>query len=100
MEPRNILITGSPGCGKSTLIEKVVLELHAPVTGFVTREIRERGVRVGFSIDTHDGKSGTLAHVDIESPLRVGKYGVAIQVLEELAVPFYLSMTIRLGPFT
>jgi nucleoside-triphosphatase len=55
MRPKNILITGLPGCWKATLVEKIVHQLNLPVVGFTTREIRERGNRVGFSIDTFDG---------------------------------------------
>jgi nucleoside-triphosphatase THEP1 len=49
---KNILITGLPGCGKSTLIERIVRKLERPAIGFFTREIREKGRRVGFSINT------------------------------------------------
>ena len=47
---RNILVTGPPRMGKSTLIERIVSKIRRPVTGFFTREIREGGKRVGFSI--------------------------------------------------
>jgi len=47
---KNILLTGPPGCGKSTIIEKIVQRINLPCTGFFTREMRERGRRVGFSM--------------------------------------------------
>jgi nucleoside-triphosphatase THEP1 len=50
----NILFTGPPRRGKSTLIECVVKEIKRPATGFFTRDITEKGNRVGFSIDTLD----------------------------------------------
>jgi len=84
---KNILLTGPPGCGKSTLIEKVVRGIKAPVTRFLTSEIREKGKRVGFSIRTFDGKEQILAHVRVGSPFHVGKYGVSIEALEALAIP-------------
>jgi nucleoside-triphosphatase len=84
---KNILITGPPGSGKTTLIEKIVSGTDVPVTGFLTREIRERGARVGFSIETFDGRQEMLAHVRLGSPFRVGKYGVKTETLEALAVP-------------
>jgi nucleoside-triphosphatase len=87
MEPKNILFTGSPGCGKSTLIEKIVRQARRPSTGFFTREIREEGRRVGFSINTLDGRLGLLAHRDIKSPYRVGRYGVNLKDIERIAVP-------------
>jgi nucleoside-triphosphatase len=87
MNKSNILITGAPGCGKSTVIEKVVERIDHPATGFFTREIREKRRRVGFSIMTLDGRVGVLAHEDNESPWRVSKYGVNFQDIEEIAVP-------------
>lgn len=87
MNGKNILFTGKPGCGKTTLIEKVIKRLKRPATGFFTREIRERGMRTGFSIETLDGKRGVLAHVDIKGQFRVGKYGVNIEDIDHIAVP-------------
>ncbi len=87
MAKRNILITGQPGCGKSTLIERVVDRIEEHVTGFFTREIKEKGRRVGFSINTLDGREGILAHQNIKSPFRVGKYWVSLKDIETVAVP-------------
>jgi nucleoside-triphosphatase THEP1 len=83
----NIFVTGPPRCGKSTLIERVVGRIQKPMTGFFTQEIRERGKRVGFSITTLDGKEGVLAHQEIKSRFRVGKYGVNLGHIDEIAVP-------------
>jgi nucleoside-triphosphatase THEP1 len=85
--PKNILFTGLPGCGKSTLIEKIVRRINRPCTGFFTKEIRDRGRRVGFSIKTLDGKHGILAHIDIRSRIRVGRYGVNLKDIDKIAVP-------------
>ena len=87
MKKTNILITGPPGCGKSTVIEKVINRMEEPVGGFFTREIQERGRRVGFSITTLDGREGILAHQNIRSQFRVGKYGVNIKDIDSIAVP-------------
>ena len=84
---KNILFTGLPGCGKSTIIEKIVQRLDRPRSGFFTREIRAGGRRVGFSITTMDGRHGILAHVDIRSRKRVGRYGVNLQDIDTIAVP-------------
>ena len=82
----NVLVTGPPRSGKSTLIEKVVQEINQPATGFFTRELREKGKRVGFLIETLDGNTGILAHQEITSRYRVGKYGVNLADLDQIAV--------------
>ncbi|MCJ7496419.1 MAG: nucleoside-triphosphatase [Deltaproteobacteria bacterium] len=87
MKVKNILLTGPPRCGKSTLIAKLVKQFRQPVTGFFTREIREKGQRVGFAILTMDGKEGVLAHKDSRSEIRVSQYGVNIEDLDQIAVP-------------
>lgn len=40
-----------------------------------------------FLINTLDGKNCILAHISIKSVYRVGKYGVNIENLENIAVP-------------
>jgi nucleoside-triphosphatase len=86
----NVLVTGPPRSGKSTLIEKVVDKIKRPATGFFTQELREKGRRVGFSITTLDGKTGVLAHQSLRSKFRVGKYGVNLEDLDQIAVPSML----------
>jgi nucleoside-triphosphatase len=84
-----LLIEGRPGSGKTTVARRlltILSESAADVTGFTTAEIRQRGSRVGFSIETVDGRTGILAHVDFDGP-RVGKYGVDLGVFESLALP-------------
>ncbi len=84
----NILLTGKPGVGKSTIIQKVIESLGVDRTaGFWTMEIRVRNQRVGFSIQTVDGVVGTLAHVDNDRGPRVGKYTVSIEHIDEVAIP-------------
>lgn len=84
---RNLLLSGAPGSGKSTLIERVVQHISARMTGFFTREIRSNRRRVGFEIVTIAGDRGVLAHVNLESSVRVGRYGVNLDPLERIAVP-------------
>jgi nucleoside-triphosphatase len=84
---KNILLTGPPRSGKSTLIESVIERIEEPVTGFFTREMREGGERVGFSINTVEGREGILAHKSVRSRYRVGRYGVNLKDLEDIAVP-------------
>ena len=90
----NVLVTGPPRSGKSTLIEKVVQSINRPATGFFTQELREKGRRVGFSITTLQGKTGVLAHQSIRSRFRVGKYGVNLEELDQIAVPSMLPSSL------
>jgi nucleoside-triphosphatase len=83
---KKVLLTGRPGCGKTTLIKRVVSELARPAGGFYTEEIRERGARVGFKLITVDGKEAVFAHVDFKKPERVGKYGLDLSALETVGV--------------
>lgn len=62
------------------------------MTGFTTEEIRERGRRVGFAVETVAGEKATLAHVDFLGPPRVGKYGVDVDGFERLAIPALCSL--------
>ena len=93
MPVNNILVTGPPRSGKSTLVEKVVQRISRPATGFFTQELREKGRRVGFTITTLEGKTGVLAHQSIRSTFRVGKYGVNLEDLDQIAVPSMLPST-------
>ncbi len=52
------------------------------VRGFLTEEIRIRGQRVGFHIESLDGQLATLAHVDFQSSYHVGRYRVDVETLE------------------
>lgn len=93
---KNVLITGLPGIGKTTLIKKLsegLKDLH-PV-GFYTEEIREQGTRKGFELRSLDGRKAILSHVDLKSPYKVGKYAVDIKGFEDFldAIPFFELFT-------
>ncbi|MFN7105263.1 MAG: NTPase, partial [Pyrobaculum sp.] len=79
MSTRKLLgISGMPGVGKTTLVARVV-ELARPklkVCGFLTFEVRERDVRVGFDVvDISTGQRFPLARVGVGQP-SVGRYVV------------------------
>lgn len=54
----NLLITGRPGIGKTTLIKKISKRILKNAVGFYTEEIRINDQRWGFKIKTLDGKRG------------------------------------------
>lgn len=81
--PNNILITGPPRSGKTTLIKRIAQESkYLLPEGFYTEEIKVKGSRVGFELMGLDGRKGTLSHVDIPSSFRVGKYRVDVSGFE------------------
>jgi nucleoside-triphosphatase len=85
-----VLVEGRPGSGKTTVAARLadLLPEHGvEVLGFVTRELREGGRRVGFAVETVDGERATLAHVGLPGPPRVGKYGVDLEAFERVALP-------------
>jgi nucleoside-triphosphatase len=85
MAPKNILLTGSPGCGKTTVIHRLIERLaDLRLAGFYTQELREHGQRVGFEAVSLSGQRAVLAHVSFKSKHRVSKYGVEPDRLEQL----------------
>lgn len=85
----NILVTGPPRIGKTTVIEKVVSKLekeNLELGGIYAPEIREDSKRVGFEIrDVMTGESRTLAHVERDEGPKVGKYRVDVSSVDGLS---------------
>ena len=87
-KPNKILLTGLPGCGKTTALIHIADSLkHSKMMGFYTQEIREENIRKGFRWRRFDGAEGILAHINIKSPFKVGKYHVDIAGFEKSVVP-------------
>jgi nucleoside-triphosphatase len=81
--------------GKTTLIRRIVQELQTPSTGFLTQEIRERGKRVGFTINTLAGTKVLLAHINLSGRYRVGRYGVILENVDRVAVESMIPKTLK-----
>jgi nucleoside-triphosphatase len=90
-----LLLEGRPGIGKTTVARKLVDQLRAEgfaMRGFTTEEIRQKGRRVGFAVESV-GRSpgqvqrGVLARLDLPGPPRVGRYGVDLPGFESLVLP-------------
>ncbi|MFB6283132.1 MAG: NTPase [Halobacteria archaeon] len=85
----NILLTGRPGVGKTTVFEKTVGKLEEEgitVGGVTSPEIREDGSRVGFEIrDLESGESRILAHKDREGETEFGSYSVFRKNVAEIS---------------
>lgn len=80
---KNILITGQPRSGKSTLLEKVISDIPNKV-GFITKEILANGQRTGFKIRTHLGNELILADIHRSTPYKFSKYFVNVQALDTI----------------
>jgi nucleoside-triphosphatase len=93
---KNILLTGPPGVGKTTVIMELVERLGDRVDGFYTRELRESGRRTGFLLTSIDGKEGMLAHVDLRYGPKVGRYTVNLDDLDSVAT-FSIRRAVRSG---
>jgi nucleoside-triphosphatase len=51
------LLTGPPGCGKTTVIRRLIERLDdLRLAGFYTQEVREKGQRVGFEAISLSGR--------------------------------------------
>ena len=83
---RTLLLTGHPGVGKTTVVKQVAAALGQRAGGFYTEEIQGPGGRKGFRLVTLDGRTAIMAHVDIRSRHRVGRYGVDVQALDAVGV--------------
>lgn len=90
----NLLITGLPGVGKSSLINKIIEEARSrnlAVGGILTPEVRSdvRGkkMRIGFLIiNLLTREQDFLAKVGVKSRYRVSKYGVIKENIENIGV--------------
>jgi len=90
-----IFITGRPGIGKSTVCKRVIdalKSLNLRVGGVICPEVRVGRSRVGFKIiDLLSSSEGWLAHVNLKTGVRVGKYGVNLRDLESIGVNAILN---------
>jgi len=99
----NLLVTGPPGIGKTTVMVALAERLSDRViAGFHTAEIRQAKRREGFRATTFSGHQGVLAHVRFSSRHRVGRYGVDVAgfeqlVLRELARPCDILLIDEIG---
>ena len=83
-------ITGLPGAGKTHALRRVIEMLEQDnkiIGGMLTEPIYENDDRQGFKVlDWITKDEGVLAHVDIDSKIVVGKYGVDLDVLDKIGV--------------
>ncbi len=86
----HLLLTGPPGCGKTTVLLKAVdllRESGCLAFGFTTPEVRRGRTRTGFALELLHGERETLASTDFPGPPRVGRYGVRLEAVDRLVLP-------------
>ena len=81
----NLILTGPPGIGKSALIADVVSR-HDTLRwrGFTSTSIIENNKRVGWTITGINSAHGTLAHIGLESEVRMGRYGIDLDLFASI----------------
>jgi nucleoside-triphosphatase len=87
----NIVLTGAPRIGKTTIIRTVIKDIKRGCAGFYTEEMRKSNQRVGFRLITLDNKDCILSHKNIKSRHRVGKYGVNLECIGRVGVASILE---------
>ncbi|XP_014341930.1 cancer-related nucleoside-triphosphatase isoform X2 [Latimeria chalumnae] len=79
---KHVFLTGPPGVGKTTLIQKSTEALKSsgiPIDGFYTEEVRQGGRRIGFDVVTLFGKRGTLSRANLG-----GSIGHKVFIIDEI----------------
>ncbi|CAJ1067666.1 cancer-related nucleoside-triphosphatase isoform X1 [Xyrichtys novacula] len=99
---KHVFLTGPPGVGKTTLVQKACEALVSSgvgVEGFYTEEVRAGGRRVGFDVVTVTGERGQLSRIrDVSGPSHgrreytVGQYVVDLPSFENLALPLFRNV--------
>lgn len=80
---KNILITGMPKSGKSTILKKLVRDYDKKV-GFITNEVCEDKKRIGFEIETYAGQKTMLADINFKTDFKVSRYFVNVANLDRI----------------
>lgn len=82
---KNIIITGVPKSGKSTLLKEIISKFDYK-TGFITNEILKDNKRIGFEIETSLGEKSVIASVYFQTDFKVAKYFVNVDNID-LIIP-------------
>lgn len=99
---KHVFLTGQPGVGKTTLVQKAceaLVSSGATVDGFYTEEVKAGGRRVGFDVVTLTGERGHLSRIrDVAGPshgrreFTVGQYVVDLPSFENLVLPLFKNV--------
>ncbi len=86
--PKNIVLTGPPQVGKTTVLQRVgdqLEEIGHAVGGVYCPECQVNGERIGIDlVDAMSGDFRTLAHINRETGPKVGEYRVDVAAVDEM----------------
>lgn len=84
-------ITGMPSVGKTQTLLKIIEKIEKSgyvLEGMITEPVIVKKKRVGFYVaDWQTKEKKVFAHIDFDTKVKVGNYGVDLDVLEEIGVP-------------
>ena len=80
----NVLLTGPPRCGKTTLLKNIIKEADLNAVGFYTEEVVEGSRRVGFDIVMLSGERFRLASKKESFTPKVGSYSVYVRNIDRV----------------
>lgn len=83
MKIKNVIITGNPGTGKTTILSNVIQGVKNK-TGIITNEILSEGRRLGFEVVTSTGLKTILAHINGTSIYNVSRYKIFPENLDRV----------------
>ncbi|HCU06570.1 MAG TPA: hypothetical protein DIC42_03195 [Holosporales bacterium] len=93
-----IILSGEPGIGKSTILEKILIQCatdNKNVRGCIVKEIRNSGIRSGFKLHYLPSHKGTLlACCNRRLSLKyMSRFSVNIDAIEDELIPYIQNMS-------
>jgi len=80
-----VLITGTPGIGKTSLISRLYRDLvPLLIRGFYKEGVHENSMLKGYRIISFDFQELILAHRHIVGPDRLGEFGINLDGFDQL----------------